>query len=215
MRVRNIKGIEEEIQRLAGAAFVSDPFSLRGRWRQTFGNEGPIHIEIGCGKGRFITQMALENPTINYIAIEKVEEVLHKTVLRMEGLTNIRILHTDGNLLQDMFGEGEIDRIYLNFSDPWPKSRHHKRRLTAEGFLKQYRKVLKKDGRICLKTDNPILFEYSLNTMAPLFRLEQVSLDYQPSKELYDVMTEYEEKFRKNGQPIYRLEAVNIHQEAP
>lgn len=209
MRVRNIRGIEEEIVKEGGSQFIKDPSSHRGRWGETFGNDHPIYIEIGCGKGSFIKTMASRHPEINFIAIEKVAEILHKTVLKLEGEKNLKIILSDVNPLGDLFEEDEIDRIYLNFSDPWPKNRHHKRRLTSDVFLPQYAKALKKGGRICLKTDNPILFEYSLNTLAAQWKMERIRLDYHPSPEITDAPTEYEEKFRKKGHPIYRLEAVN------
>lgn len=210
MRVRNIKGIEKEIERIAGEQLVLKPEDYRGKWHNIFGNNNPIFIEIGCGKGQFITSLARMNKDINYIAIEKVEEILHKTALKLDNDNNLRLLLTDGRLLTEIFEKDEIDGIYLNFSDPWPKNRHHKRRLTSMDFLKQYKRVLKKNGRIYLKTDNPILFEYSLNTMAPGWRLENISLNYIHSKDIQDVETEYEAKFRKKGNLIYRLEAVNI-----
>ena len=213
MRVRNIEGIEKEIERIAGDNLILKPEDFSGKWHEIFGNNNPIFIEIGCGKGQFITGLARMNKNINYIAIEKVEEILYKTALKLENDNNLRLLLTDGRLLTEIFAEDEIDGIYLNFSDPWPKNRHHKRRLTSNEFLGQYEKVLKKNGRIYQKTDNPILFEYSLNTLAPGWRLENISLNYIHSEEIVDVETEYEAKFRKKGNLIYRLEAVNIKKE--
>lgn len=210
MRVRNIKGIEKEIERIAGENLILKPEDYRGKWREIFGNNNPIFIEIGCGKGQFITGLARKNKDINYIAIEKVEEILYKTALKLDNDNNLKLLLTDGRLLTEIFGENEIDGVYLNFSDPWPKNRHHKRRLTSKDFLSQYEKVLKKNSKIYLKTDNSILFEYSLNTLAPSWRLKNISLNYIPSDDIIDVETEYEAKFRKKGNLIYRLEAVNI-----
>lgn len=213
MRVRNIKGIEKEIERIAGENLILKPEDYRGKWHEIFGNNNPIYIEIGCGKGQFITGLARKNKNINYIAIEKVEEILYKTALKLDNDNNLRLLLTDGRLLTEIFSENEIDGIYLNFSDPWPKNRHHKRRLTSNDFLSQYEKVLKKKSKIYLKTDNPILFEYSLNTLAISWRMENISLNYIPSEEIIDVETEYEAKFRKKGNLIYRLEAVNMKKE--
>lgn len=210
MRVRNINGIEKEIERIAGDKLILSPENHKGRWHEIFGNDNPIYIEIGCGKGQFITGLARLDRNINYVAIEKVEEILYKTALKIEEDNNLRLLLTDGRLLTEIFDENEIDGIYLNFSDPWPKKRHHKRRLTSDDFLKQYQTVLKKSGRIFQKTDNSILFEYSLNTLAKEWRLENISLDYVHGGEIIDIETEYEAKFRKKGNKIYRLEAVNI-----
>lgn len=212
MRVRNIRGIEKKIEEEAGENFIEDPVSFKGKWNEVFKNNNPIHIEIGCGKGKFITSLAEKNNDINYIAIEKVEEVLYKTVLKLDDHKNLKIILGDGNDILEYFEKDEIDRIYLNFSDPWPKKRHHKRRLTSENYLVKYYEVLKKHGKIILKTDNPILFEYSLNTLNKRWLLENISLDYQQSEEIEDFATEYEEKFRRKGMKIYRLEAINQKQ---
>ena len=165
MRVRNIRGIEKKIEETAGEKFIIDPSSNKGIWKKVFNNNNPIHIEIGCGKGKFITSLAQKNKNINYIAIEKVEEILYKTVLKLDKEGSLKIILGDGNDLLEYFAEDEIERIYLNFSDPWPKKRHHKRRLTSDDFLDKYRIVLKNQGKLILKTDNTILFEYSLNTL--------------------------------------------------
>ncbi|MDD2370910.1 MAG: tRNA (guanosine(46)-N7)-methyltransferase TrmB [Firmicutes bacterium] len=210
MRVRKIRGIEEEIEKIAGDKLILKPEDYRGKWHKIFGNNNPIFIEIGCGKGQFITGLSRMNKDINYVAIEKVEEILYKTALKLDNDHNLRLLLTDGRLLTEIFDDNEIDGIYLNFSDPWPKNRHHKRRLTSMDFLNQYKRVLKKDGRVNLKTDNSILFEYSLNTFAKSWRLENISLNYIHSSQIIDVETEYENKFRKKGNSIYRLEAINI-----
>ena len=211
MRIRNIPGIEDKIEEIGQDAFIKDGTIYKGRWKEYFNNDQPIYIEIGSGKGRFITTLSRENPEINYLAIEKVEEVLYKVVVKLEKMReeeipfHLGLLLLDGKWLDDIFSVGEIDRIYLNFSDPWPKKKHHKRRLTSKDFLKIYKQILKVDGELHLKTDNPILFEYSLNTLSEDgWQLHDVSLDYDGKK---DVMTEYEEKFRGKGHPIYRLEA--------
>jgi len=209
LRVRKIKGIEEKIEKVAGDKLILKPEDYKGKWHKIFGNYNPIFIEIGCGKGQFITGLSRMNRDINYIAIDKVEEILYKTALKLKNDYNLRLLLTDGRLLTEIFDENEIDGIYLNFSDPWPKNRHHKRRLTSIDFLNQYEKVLKKKGRINLKTDNSILFEYSLNTLAKRWKLENITLNYLYSDEIIDVETEYEAKFREKGNLIYRLEAVN------
>lgn len=210
MRVRKIKGIEAEIEKLAGEKLILKPEENKGQWHKIFGNGNPIFVEIGCGKGKFITGLSRINKNINYIAIEKAEEILYKTALKLENDDNLRLIIIDGKLLTEIFDENEIEGIYLNFSDPWPKKRHHKRRLTSKEFIDQYEKVMKKQGKIFLKTDNTILFEYSLNTLANSWKLENISLNYQQTNEIIDVETEYETKFRKKGNLIYRLEAVNI-----
>ena len=163
MRVRNIKGIEQLIEKEAGFQFIKEPEKNKGHWQEVFGNNHKILIEIGCGKGKFISTMAEKHPDINYIAIEKVEEIVYKAVLKRKNRENLKFLLIDGKLLTELFAKEEIDGVYLNFSDPWPKNRHHKRRLTSMEFLPQYKTVIKNGGKICLKTDNPILFEYSLN----------------------------------------------------
>jgi len=181
-------------------------------WKSVFGNENPIHVEVGMGKGQFIIGMAQANPDINYIGIEHFDNVIVSAlekVIEAEKPSNLRLLRGNGANLEDLFQAGELDRIYLNFSDPWPKSRHAKRRLTHESFLARYEKVLKKRGEIHFKTDNRKLFEYSLVSMSAYgMILQEVSLDLHAEMPEDNIMTEYEEKFSAKGQPIYRLEAM-------
>ncbi|MGG0669823.1 tRNA (guanosine(46)-N7)-methyltransferase TrmB [Lederbergia citrisecunda] len=181
-------------------------------WKAVFGNENPIHVEVGTGKGQFIIGMALANPDINYIGIEHFDNVIVSAlekVIEAEKPSNLRLLRGNGANLEDLFQKGELDRVYLNFSDPWPKSRHAKRRLTHESFLARYEKVLKKKGEIHFKTDNRKLFEYSLVSMSSYgMILQEVSLDLHAEMPEDNIMTEYEEKFSAKGQPIYRLEAM-------
>lgn len=181
-------------------------------WKTVFGNEQPIHVEVGTGKGQFIIGMALANPDINYIGIEHFDNVIVSAlekVIEAKKPSNLRLLRGNGANLEGLFQEGELDRIYLNFSDPWPKSRHAKRRLTHESFLARYEKVLKKKGDIHFKTDNRKLFEYSLVSMSSYgMLLQEVSLDLHAEMPEDNIMTEYEEKFSAKGQPIYRLEAM-------
>lgn len=181
-------------------------------WKTVFGNEQPIHVEVGTGKGQFIIGMALANPDINYIGIEHFDNVIVSAlekVIEAKKPSNLRLLRGNGANLEGLFQEGELDRIYLNFSDPWPKSRHAKRRLTHESFLARYEKVLKKKGEIHFKTDNRKLFEYSLVSMSSYgMLLQEVSLDLHAEMPEDNIMTEYEEKFSAKGQPIYRLEAM-------
>ncbi|MCG7344444.1 tRNA (guanosine(46)-N7)-methyltransferase TrmB [Sporosarcina sp. ACRSL] len=180
-------------------------------WKAVFGNENPVHVEVGTGKGQFIIGMALANPTINYIGIEHFDNVIVSAlekVIEAEKPANLRLLRGNGANLEGLFKPGELDRVYLNFSDPWPKSRHAKRRLTHESFLARYETVLKKGGEIHFKTDNRKLFEYSLVSMSAYgMILQEVSLDLHAEMPEDNIMTEYEEKFSAKGQPIYRLEA--------
>lgn len=181
-------------------------------WKTVFGNENPIHVEVGTGKGQFIIGMAIANPEVNYIGIEHFDNVIVSAlekVIEAEKPSNLRLLRGNGANLGDLFQEGQLDRIYLNFSDPWPKSRHAKRRLTHELFLARYEAVLKKRGEIHFKTDNRKLFEYSLVSMSAYgMILQDISLDLHAEMPEDNIMTEYEEKFSAKGQPIYRLEAM-------
>lgn len=189
---------------------VIDPTTHKGKWQQRFKNDQPIHIEVGSGKGGFIYQMAQAHPEINYIAIE-LQSSVAVSILDLqleESLTNLQLIPGHGGDLTDFFADGEIDRVYLNFSDPWPKSRHAKRRLTSPRFLGLYRQVLNPTGEIHFKTDNQGLFEYSLASMSQFgYHLKQVWLDLHKSDFVGNIETEYEHKFSSMGKPIYRLEA--------
>jgi tRNA (guanine-N7-)-methyltransferase len=187
-----------------------NPAEWKGRWHEYFGNENPIHLEVGTGKGRFITGMGIQNPGFNYMGMEIYDSILVTALDRIKeaGVSNVRIIRENAEKLSDFFEEGELDRIYLNFSDPWPKSKHEKRRLTSEFFLAQYKNVLNDKGEIHFKTDNQGLFEYSLHSISKYgMTLKNVSLDLHNSSFENNVMTEYEEKFSEKGFRIYRLEA--------
>lgn len=190
---------------------IQNAAEWKGRWHERFGNDNPIHIEIGSGKGQFVSQMAKQNPNINYIGIEiqtSVIVVALEKALSVE-VPNLQLLHIDGGTVTDYFSEGEVSRIYLNFSDPWPKKRHAKRRLTHEFFLKAYEQVLPPAGELHFKTDNRGLFEYSLASFSQFgLILKQVWLDLHQVDLPGNVMTEYEEKFSAKGHPIYRVEAI-------
>mgnify|MGYP000996456536 FL=1 len=193
-----------------GQLLVKKPEALKGIWKETFGNENPVHIEIGCGKGGFITRLAKENPDISYVAIEKLIDVLVLAAekAKKEGLENVRFILGDASLLESMFAEGEIERIYINFCDPWHKKRHEKRRLTYRTYLELYKKLLKNNGWIYFKTDNKKLFEYSLNSFCENgFMLKNITLDLHNSEIKGNIMTEYEKLFSEKGNPIYRAEA--------
>lgn len=193
---------------------VQNPENYRGRWNELFGNDRPLHIEVGTGKGQFVTGMALANPEVNYIGIELFDSVMMKAcekALEAGSPSNLRLLRVNGADLEKYFAKNDVDRLYLNFSDPWPKSRHAKRRLTHEGFLKLYEAVLVDNGEIHFKTDNRGLFEYSLISMTDYgMKLKLVSLDLHADNPADNIMTEYEEKFSAKGQPIYRVEAQFI-----
>ncbi|USG67106.1 tRNA (guanosine(46)-N7)-methyltransferase TrmB [Brevibacillus ruminantium] len=210
MRLRNIPGAEQALREYP--TFVDNPTEYKGRWSERFGNNNPIYIEIGCGKGRFINTLADRHPDVNFIAIELKAEVVLRAAQRTEKQTipNLAFIQYNAALLPDLFGAEEVSRIYLNFSDPWPKSRHAKRRLTYASFLQTYKQVLKKHGEIHIKTDNENLFEFSLNQLSnERFQLRHITFDlhHSPLAE-ENVMTEYEERFSSRGQRIYRTEAI-------
>lgn len=209
MRVRKRKGAEEMLAENPQIV-VADPTAWKGRWHERFGNDHPIHIEIGMGKGNFITGMAQAHPEINYIGVEMQVSVVSFALDKvLEGaIPNVQLLHVDGSALTEYFAESEVDQIYLNFSDPWPKKRHEKRRLTSAPFLTVDETILKPAGEIHFKTDNQGLFEYSLGSFSQYgMILQQVWLDLHQSDFEGNIMTEYEEKFSSRGQRIYRVEA--------
>lgn len=209
MRVRNRKGATELLE--ANPQYVVlDPEQAKGKWHEIFGNDHPIHVEVGSGKGAFITGMAKAHPDINYIGIDIQKSVLSYAldkVLKAD-LPNIKLLWVDGDQLTSYFEKAELDRLYLNFSDPWPKKRHEKRRLTYKTFLDTYQQILPEQGEIHFKTDNRGLFEYSLVSFSSYgMTLKGVWLDLHASDFEGNVLTEYEEKFSQKGQVIYRVEA--------
>lgn len=205
MRLRNITGSREIIGE--SDFVVQEPEKLKRNWQSIFGNTNPIHIEIGMGKGRFIMDMAKARPSINYIGIEKYSSVLLRAIQKMEQepLPNLRFIRMDAEAIEEVFGEQEIDRIYLNFSDPWPKDRHAKRRLPSREFLLRYSHILKKDGQLEFKTDNKDLFQFALEELKPAgWELQKVTRDLHREEEMMqdNIMTEYEEKFSAMGNPI-------------
>ena len=205
MRLKNIPGSREAI---AGSRFVvHDPEAQKGKWRLLFGNENPVHMEIGTGKGRFIMEMARRHPEINYVGIEKYSSVLLRAVQKLEEeeLPNVKLIRMDAEEITAVFEKGEADRIYLNFSDPWPKDRHARRRLPSRQFLEKYDVILAKDGKIEFKTDNRDLFEFALKELEPAgWRAEEMTFDLHADARLSEgnVMTEYEERFSSAGNPI-------------
>ncbi|MFU2222632.1 tRNA (guanosine(46)-N7)-methyltransferase TrmB [Streptococcus pluranimalium] len=209
MRVRKRKGAEDYLENHPQYVILN-PEDAKGKWRQVFGNDNPIHIEVGSGKGAFITGMALQNPNINYIGIDIQVSVLSYALDKVieSQAPNVRLLRVDGSSLTNYFEDGEVALMYLNFSDPWPKTRHEKRRLTYKTFLDTYQQILPEHGEIHFKTDNRGLFEYSLASFSQYgMILKQVWLDLHASNYESNVMTEYEQKFSEKGQVIYRVEA--------
>lgn len=209
MRLRHVPGAEEIIAK--SLYVVQAPEENKGVWNTIFGNDNPIHIEVGMGKGKFITELALRHPDVNYIGIERYPTVLLKGIQKREQqeLTNLYFMCIDAKNLENIFIEEEVKRIYLNFSDPWPKDRHAKRRLTSPQFMAVYDKVLSKDGIVEFKTDNRGLFEYSLESIPEAgWKVGFSTFDLHHSNQAEDnVMTEYEEKFSAEGKPICKLEA--------
>ncbi|MFC5558267.1 tRNA (guanosine(46)-N7)-methyltransferase TrmB [Ureibacillus thermophilus] len=210
MRMRNKPWAKEFIEQHP-EIIIPNPENYKGKWNELFGNNHPLHIEVGSGKGQFIVGMAQANPEINYIGIELYDKVIVKALekaLEAGSPPNLRLLKINAEELEKFFKKNEVQRIYLNFSDPWPKKRHAKRRLTHERFLKIYESILVDEGEIHFKTDNRGLFEYSLVSMSQYgMVLQYVSLDLHANEPEDNIRTEYEEKFSAMGQPIYRLEA--------
>lgn len=209
MRLRNVSGSREKI---AESKFVvGNPESIKGKWaEEIFGNSNPIRLEIGMGKGKFLMALAKQNPQINYIGIEKYSSVLIRAIEKQEEeqLPNVKFLRFDAEYLCDIFEKGEIDRIYLNFSDPWPKDRHAKRRLPSRQFLARYAEVLKEDGIVEFKTDNRALFDFALEEYVEAgWEMVAHTFDLHNNEEMVagNVMTEYEEKFSAAGNPIHKM----------
>ena len=208
MRLRNIAGSREVI---ADSTYtVKDPQTKKGLWKkEVFGNSKPIHIEIGMGKGRFLMDLAELNPDINYVGIEKYSSVLLRAIQKQEQrqLPNVIFIRMDAEEITEVFAPGEVDKIYLNFTDPWPKDRHAKRRLPSRQFLERYDKILKTDGVVEFKTDNKDLFDFALEEVEPAgWNLDAFTLDLHndPVMNEGNVMTEYEERFSSQGNPIYK-----------
>ena len=213
MRLKNIPGAKEAVQK--SEYVVQDPQALRGRWHEFFGKDAPLYIEVGMGKGRFIMEMARKHPDICLIGIEMYDSVLLRALQKKQELEeagillpNLKFIRVDARLLPEIFGKNEVDRIYLNFSDPWPKARHDKRRLTSRVFLQRYDQILKPDGKVEFKTDNRTLFGFSLEEATEAgWTIEQHTFDLHHDPEMCEdnVMTEYEEKFSSLGNPICKM----------
>jgi len=208
MRLRNIPGARQKIKE--SEYVIADPTDTAGTWGEIFGNDNPIHIEIGMGKGKFITTMAMNNPEINYLGIEKYSSVLLKAKNKQDelGLDNLRLVRMDAEGIDSVFGENEVSKIYLNFSDPWPKDRHAKRRLPSRWFLNRYEKILEPGSVIEFKTDNVDLFDFALEEAKESgWSILECTYDLHSDERLSagNVMTEYEEKFSGMGNKICKL----------
>ncbi len=210
MRLRRKPGTKEVLLALV-PPLVIEPQANSGKWQQYFGNTNPIHLELGTGKGRFITALAQNNSQINYIGLELKEEVLLMGVKKAveQNLENIAFIWGNVQELEKYFAPGELARIYINFCDPWPKKRWAKRRLTHRRFLASYKNLLNDQGQIHFKTDNKELFEFSLNEFVDeKWQLQNITLDLYKNPPEDNIATEYELKFKEKGMPIYRLEAL-------
>lgn len=207
MRLKKVKNAKERVE--ASEYFVCNPKDNRGRWQEVFKNENPIHIEIGMGKGKFIINMAKTYPNINFIGIEKYDSVMVKALNILdeeEKIPNLKLVLTDANDIEEVF-KNDVDRIYLNFSDPWPKSKHEKRRLTSKNFLEKYDNVFKGKKEIFQKTDNFDFFEYSRKSFLEYgYEIKNLTYDLH-NEDIFNIPTEYEEKFSAKGVKINRLEA--------
>ena len=213
MRLRNIPGAQDAI--LESPYVVQEPQTKKGHWGEVFAKKQPLHIEVGMGKGRFLMDLARLHPDINYIGIEMYDSVLLRALQKREELeengevySNLFFMRVDARLLPEIFEKGEVDKIYLNSSDPWPKARHAKRRLTSREFLARYDQILVPDGKVEFKTDNKELFEFSLEEVEEAgWNLEASTFDLHHNEEMVqgNVMTEYEEKFSSMGNPICKM----------
>lgn len=207
LRIRNIKNAKEIVKN--SEYVILNPENYKNNFNSLFRNNNPIHLEIGMGKGNFLIGMAKKYPNINFIGVERYESILVRAIGKLadEKLDNLKIICVDALNLGDIFGK-EIDAIYLNFSDPWPKKRHAKRRLTSDIFLKIYDQIFKDEKKIIQKTDNILLFASSITSLSQYgYTFEEVTLDLATS-EIDNVMTEYEEKFSNKGFKINYLKAT-------
>lgn len=218
MRLRGRKGIREMLEAQTDLV-VLEPGKHKGNWSEFFGNDHPIYVELGMGKGIFISKMSAKYPEINFIGVDRYDELVRRASEKarkeweehhQDNPRNLALVRHNIEYLEEMFGESEIERIFLNFSDPWPKTKHVRRRLTHPRFMDMYRKTLNDKGEIHLKTDSASLFEYSLNVFADMnLRMRNISLNLHADGPHPDhVMTEYETKFVQQGMPIHRVEVL-------
>ncbi len=214
MRLRNIPAAKGAIE--ASPYCIQDPEKWKGNWTNIFLNDNPIHIEIGMGKGQFLLSQAQSGPDINMVGLERYESVMYRAVQRLERMEtvpeNMKMICCDAKDVASFFEKGEVHKIYLNFSDPWPKARHAKRRLTSRNFLAEYEKILPEGGMLEFKTDNTGLFTFSIEEIAGCDNWELIAvtddLHHDTILSKGNIMTEYEEKFAAEGKPIHKLTAV-------
>ena len=207
MRIRNVKGALKIIE--MSNYIIKNPGQYKGKFNTLFNNDNPIHLEIGTGKGNFIITKAKTNPNVNFIGIEMFDSIMVRTIQKLEGeeIPNLKLIKMDATNIENIFDK-EIDTLYLNFSDPWPKNRHEHRRLTSERFLKRYDSIFKDKNIIIQKTDNRKLFEFSLKTFTDYgYKIEEISLNLHKD-DILNVQTEYEERFSAKGFPIYMVKVV-------
>ncbi|WP_068786749.1 tRNA (guanosine(46)-N7)-methyltransferase TrmB [Paenibacillus phocaensis] len=218
MRLRGRKGIREHLEQQQELV-VLNPRDYKGRWAEVFGNDRPIHIELGMGKGQFISGMSVKDPGVNFIGMDMYDELIRRASEKVRAKWDeqggqepqtVRLALGNIEMIEDFFAPGEVERIYLNFSDPWPKKKHWRRRLTHPRFLEKYRRLLNDNGEIHFKTDSRVLFEFSLNAFAAAgLQMSDISLSlHEGGINEAHVMTEYESKFVGQGMPIYRCEAM-------
>ncbi|MFA5035860.1 MAG: tRNA (guanosine(46)-N7)-methyltransferase TrmB [Candidatus Izemoplasmatales bacterium] len=209
MRLRNVRNASDLINKHPNWV-ITNPVALKGKWTMVFGNDKPIYLEIGCGKGKFIFEMAKKHPNINFIGIEKFDSVIVRALQKIvnEPLDNVRLLRIDAAFLTSIFAINEISCVYLNFSDPWPKPSHARRRLTSPQYLERYRAVLQPLSSIFFKTDNFPLFSFSMMSFVNSgLKINHISLDCHREQELNNVETEFETRFSTAGKPIYYIKA--------
>lgn len=206
MRLKNVKGAFEKNK--LSPYVIDNPNQYKGLFNKLFGNNNPIYVEIGMGKGTFIVNNAIKYPNINFIGIEKYDSVMVRATEKVEGkeINNLKFIRMDATKIEEIFDK-EIDRIYLNFSDPWPKDRHAKRRLSSIEFLKRYDNIFKDEKNIIMKTDNRKLFEYSIKSFMDYgYKINEISLDLHNDNIEDNIETEYEKKFSEQGYPIYKID---------
>lgn len=207
MRQRNVKNKNEIIK--TSSYFVDTPSIYKGKWQEVFKNNNSIKIEIGMGKGKFIIQNALRYPNINFIGIEKSDSILALALKKVpDNVKNLKMIRLDAVNIEEVF-DSEISTIYLNFSDPWPKKRHEKRRLTSPNFLEKYDSIFKNDNHIIMKTDNKDLFSYSIKSLNNYgYFIQDITFDLENLHDVDNIKSEYEEKFTKLNNPIYKIEVT-------
>ena len=206
MRLKHVKGASAKIE--SSSYLIENPNEYKGKMKELFNNNNPIYIEIGMGKGTFIYENAIKYPNINFIGIEKYDSVMVRAIEKVENekIDNLRFIRMDANKIEEVFSK-EVDRIYLNFSDPWPKVRHEKRRLSSLNFLKKYDNIFKAEKRIIMKTDNRKLFEFSVVSFVNYdYKINEISLDLHNDDVPDNIETEYEKKFSSKGFPIYKID---------